>query len=318
MQSSGAAIAANEPNPENLQGIPRYVAATRPPFLIASVLPVFIGVAAAWYSSTSFNLFTGLLTLIGAILAHAGINVLNDYYDHLNGTDEQNTGRIFPFTGGSRFIQNKLLTPEQTFQLGIGLFLATIAIGLLLSYLSGPGLIAIGMIGLIIGWTYSAPPLMLNGRGFGELSVALGFGVIIPLGAAFVQTGKFDLISIYAGLTYALLVTNLLYINQFPDREADELAGKHHLVVRLGPDLARWGYLFIAGLAYLALVIFVLLEQLPGLCLLGLIAAPVSMAAGLQLIWYAKTPEKLSRAIQLTILSIVIEGVAITFAMSMA
>ena len=98
MQSTGATLAANEPSPEKIQGIPRYVAATRPPFLIASILPVFIGIAAAWYSSTSFNWFTGLLTLIGAILAHAGINVLNDYYDHLNGTDEQNTvGESIPF-----------------------------------------------------------------------------------------------------------------------------------------------------------------------------------------------------------------------------
>ena len=131
--SSTATIAPNEPTPESLKGIPRYVAATRPPFLIASVLPVFIGIASAWYMSHSFNLLTAILTLIGAILAHAGINVLNDYYDHLNGTDDQNTGRIFPFTGGSRFIQNKILTPEQTLQLGTGLILATIAIGLLLS-----------------------------------------------------------------------------------------------------------------------------------------------------------------------------------------
>jgi 1,4-dihydroxy-2-naphthoate octaprenyltransferase len=316
--SQTATIAANEPTPDKLQGVPKYIAATRPPFLIASVLPVLIGIGAAWHTHASFSLFTALLTLLGAILAQSGINVLNDYYDHLNGTDEQNTGRIFPFTGGSRFIQNKLLTPQQTLQFGLGLFGVTIAIGLILTFISGPELIIIGLIGLFIGWAYSAPPIKLNSNGFGELSVAFGFGIIIPLGAAYAQTGTLSMVPVYAAFAYALLVTNLLYINQFPDREADDKAGKHHLVVRLGADIAKWGYLVIATVAYLGLLALVLLEWLPALALLGLIAAPISMAAGLKLIWYAHTPEKLAGAIQLTILSIVIEGITITVAMSMA
>ena len=56
--------------------------------------------------------------------------MLNDYYDHLNGTDAANTGRLFPFTGGSRFIQNRVLTPGQTLAYGLALFAVVIGGGL--------------------------------------------------------------------------------------------------------------------------------------------------------------------------------------------
>jgi len=309
---------AGEPTPATVRGAARYVAATRPAFLIASLLPVLIGLATVEYSQISINPLTALLTLIGAIMAHAGINILNDYYDHLNGTDAANTDRLFPFTGGSRFIQNAVLTPKQTFYYGLVLFAGTIVIGLILAYLSGIELIFIGLAGLLVGWAYSAPPLMLSSRGLGELSVALGFGILIPLGTDFVQRGELSLLPMYAGFPYALLVTNLLYINQFPDLKADTLAGKHHWVVRLGTNRARWIYLVIALLAYGFLLAFILKGRLPETAMLGLMAAPISMAAGMLLVWNADQPQRLKTAIKLTILSIVIEGLSMSAALILA
>lgn len=141
----------------------RHFAATRPAFLTASLMACVIGFATAWHGGLAFDLPLVLITLLFALLAHAGVNVLNDCCDALNGTDAQNTQRIFSFTGGSRFIQNGMLTPAQT-------------------------------------------------RNFGFAPMS---GVAV------------------AGLSYALLGTNLLYINQFPDRAADTAAGKLHWVARL-------------------------------------------------------------------------------------
>src|SRR4030067_339316 len=97
----------------------RYFAATRPAFLTASLMACLIGLAIAWHDGLAFDVPLALVTLLFALLAHAGVNVLNDYYDALNGTDAQNTGRIFPFTGGSRFIQNGVLTLGQTRNFGL-------------------------------------------------------------------------------------------------------------------------------------------------------------------------------------------------------
>lgn len=294
----------------------RYFLATRPAFLLASLAPCFIGFATAHWSGVALRLDLALATLIGAALVHAGVNVLNDYYDALNGTDALNTERLFPFTGGSRFIQNGVLTTGQTARYGVLLLAAAGAIGVALALASGPLLWLIGLSGVLLGWAYSAPPLSLNSRGFGELSVALGFGVLIPAGADYVQRGAFDMLPIAAGVPYALLVANLLYINQFPDRRADDTAGKHHWVVRLGARRARWGYAAAAGTAYATLGLEIATGQLPTAAWPAALPAVPSAAAAWQLVRHAERPQALAPAIRFTILAAVSYALVLTVALA--
>jgi 1,4-dihydroxy-2-naphthoate octaprenyltransferase len=280
-------MAAVEPTREALRNpFRRYFLATRPAFLTAAVAPCFIGFATAYASGVRFDIAFAVFTLLGAVLAHAGINVLNDYYDALNGTDEINTERLFPFTGGSRFIQNGVLSTAETARFGV-----------------------------LLGWAYSAPPLSLNARGLGELSVALGFGVVIPWGADYVQRGAFDWLPILAGIPYALLVANLLYINQFPDRRADEAAGKHHWVVRLGVSRARWGYLGAVIVAYAVLASEIVTGVLPNAAWIALPPAALSFIAAGHLLRYAETPQALEPAIRFTILGALSHGLLLSIAL---
>ncbi|MEZ5480410.1 MAG: prenyltransferase, partial [Thiolinea sp.] len=156
-----------------------YWLATRPGFLLASLVPALTGAAAASYQGYPLHGGLLLLTLLGAGLVHAGMNVLNDYYDEQNGTDRRNSERLFPFTGGSRFIQNQVLSAAETLRFGSLLLLMVIIIGLGLAAISGAGLLGIGVAGLLLGWGYSAPPLQLNSRGWGEPSIAISFGLLI-------------------------------------------------------------------------------------------------------------------------------------------
>lgn len=287
---------------------------TRPAFLSVTLVGVILGLACAYHDLNRVDLWTGLLTLLAALAVHAGVNVVNDYYDSINGTDDANTDRIFPFTGGSRFIQNGVLSPRGTAALGYGLLAAVIPAGLLLAHLSGPGLLWIGLVGLIVGWAYSAPPLELNTRGLGELSVAIGFACIV-VGADFVQRRAWDSTPFAAGLSYSLFVTNLLFINQFPDRAADRAAGKLHWVARLRPAQARWGYVLIAAASGSVLVSGVARRCLPDMALFGLLALlPAVYAAG-ELFRYCETPQRLANAIKATILAAVVNGVVIAGAL---
>jgi 1,4-dihydroxy-2-naphthoate polyprenyltransferase len=286
----------------------RYFLATRPAFLAASAVPVLIGVALARYSGFAIDPLLALFTLLGAVVIHAGVNVLNDYYDDLNGTDALNQERLFPFTGGSRFIQNGVLTREQTALFGAALLGCGAMIGLWLSLHAGYGLIVIGLVGLFIGWAYSAPPFALNSHGFGEASIAVGFGLLIVTGADFVQRHHFDSLPLFASLPYALLATALLYLNQFPDRVADEQAGKRHWVVRLGVARARWGYLLLVTAAYGTLLALVVGTVLPAWALLGLLPLPISLSAAHGLLKNAQTVAKLVPAIVQTIQALVAHG----------
>jgi 1,4-dihydroxy-2-naphthoate octaprenyltransferase len=295
----------------------RFFLATRPPFLSVTLFAALIGLASAYASGVPLKPLTAILTVVFALVAHAGVNVLNDYYDALNGTDALNTERVFPFTGGSRFIQNGVLTMTETAVFGAALFGVTFIAGVFLTGSSGTGLLAIGAAGLLIGWAYSAPPLKLNSRGWGELCVALGFG-LITLGADYVQRGAFSWTPVAATVSYALLVTNILYINQFPDRKADAAVGKRHWVARLELRQARWGYVLIALLAYGWLVAAVIMKFLPALTLVSLLAAALSLRAARDLLRFAAEPARLVPAIPLSIAAASLHGLLLAASLALS
>jgi len=294
--------------------VQRYFLATRPAFLSVTLFGSLIGLGTAHASGVAIAWPTALVTLVFALLAHAGVNVLNDYYDALNGTDEMNTERVFPYTGGSRFIQNGVLTLAQTARFGVALFAAVMLAGIWLAAVSGRGLLAIGLAGLVIGWGYSAAPLRLNSRGAGELCVMAGFALIV-IGTDYVQRHAFASMPVVASVSYALLVTNVLYMNQFPDRKADAAAGKRHWVVRLPPEQARWGYVMIALAANAWLIGAALTGALPALALIALVAAIPSAQAAADLFRYAAQPRALTAAIRRTIAAALLHGLLLAGAL---
>ncbi len=292
-----------EPSRERLSHpVLRYLLATRPAFLTMTLAGCLLGLATALAGGAAFSWGAGLATLLLALMAHAGINVLNDYCDHLNGSDARNTQRIYPYTGGSRFIQNGILTPIQVQRFAMALLAATAAGGIALLSVAGPGLFWIGLAGLAIGWAYSAPPFRLNSRGWGEVSVVAGMGLIV-VGADYVQAGAFRSLPWLAGMPYALLAANILYINQFPDREADRASGKLHWVARLPPAVAAWGYGLILALAALVLAGGILAGGLPGMAAGALVSWIPAILAWRQLMRLAGTPGQLEPAIRHTLLA---------------
>lgn len=285
----------------------RYFAATRPAFLGVTLVGCLLGLAAAAADGVALDALTAFLTLAFALMAHAGINVLNDYYDALNGSDAANAERRFPYTGGSRFIQNGVLSQRATGVFGYALLAAVVPAGLWLAQRSAPGLLWIGFTGLAIGWAYSAPPFKFMSRGLGEAAVACGW-LIVVLGADYVQRGAFSATPLAAGVSYGLHVANLLFVNQFPDVKADAAAGKRNLVVRLGPQRARWLYPAISAAAFLWLAGAVLAGALPALALLALASAFPAQAAARLLLREARRPEALDPAIRATIGAALLHG----------
>jgi 1,4-dihydroxy-2-naphthoate octaprenyltransferase len=155
---------------------------------------------------------------------------------------------------------------------------------------------------LLAGWAYSAPPLKLQSRGLGEFAITAAWLVLV-VGSDFVQRRGFSFVPVATGLGYALLVANVLYVNQFPDIKADAQAGKNTVVVRLGTAQARWGYVLIALLAYGWQVLMVLLGNLSAVSLIALLPALASLAAARQLWPNADKPANLAPALKLTILA---------------
>ena len=304
-----------EPHPHQFSNrVALYFAATRPAFLSVTLAGALIGLGTAHADGVPINLLSAMLTVLFALVAHAGANVVNDYYDALSGTDANNTERLFPFTGGSRFIQNGTLSVQQTRAFGYALLAIVVPAGLWLSAQSGPGLLVIGAAGLLIAWAYSAPPLQMMARGTGELAIVGGW-LLVVLGTDFVQRGAFSALPLLMGMPFALLVAAILYINQFPDRAADAAANKRTVVVRLGAQSARWGYCLIVGAAYLWLAGAVIWGAAPAIAAVGLVPAVLSAIAATRLVQHANNPAQLAPAIKATIAAANVHGLVVSAAL---
>lgn len=258
---------------------PLWVIKLRAPFFTADLVPVLLGTALAWARTGTFNLWYFLLTLLGAVCLNAGTNMVNDYFDHVWGSDEVNTEFANPFTGGSRLIQMGLVKPKEMLWQGIGFFVAGSLIGLFLAYTRSWAVLWIGLFGVFCGYFYTAPPFRLAGTGLGELVVGLCFGPLMVLGAYVVQTRTLAWEPVIASLPVMLLITLVLWINEFQDAPADAAVGKTHLVVRLGRRRATTVYGALLAGVYLSLVAGVLFAGVTPFALVGLLTAPLAWKA---------------------------------------
>lgn len=253
--------------------------ATRPGFLTASLVPALLGAAEAWRLNRAFHPGYLILTIVALLCVHGGMNVINDYCDYRNNTDNINKKALPPFSGGSGLIQRGELSARGTLLLSIILLITGSALGLYLALKVSALLFLIGGAGLLSGIFYSAPPLFLAGRGLGELVVGLDFGLLTVLGSFVVQRGGLTAGPVFASLPLSFLISALLYMNEFPDVEADRACGKLNLVVRLGPHRAVQGLYLIIISAYLCLVAGVLLGYLPLFSLAALFSLPLALRA---------------------------------------
>ncbi len=253
--------------------------AVRAPFFTGTVVPVVIGAVDAARVGR-FDLILFVLCLIGALSFHGSANVLNDYYDYRGGTDNINRYHNI-FSGGSRMIQDGLMTPGQTFALGAGLLALGVAVGLYLVYRAGIVVLFFGLMGTILVLIYSVPRwgLAYIGHGLGELAVALGFGPLMVLGTYYVLTGTLSRSAWFLSIVPALLIALILFVNGYPDFDADLATRKRTGVVTLGRSAARYAYALILIATYLSVVVGVVIGIIPALSLLSLLTIPISVVA---------------------------------------
>lgn len=254
--------------------------ATRPKFFPASVLPVLAGTAWGAYAANQFDLYVFSLALLATVCVHAASNVLNDVGDEIIGTDRRNEQRIYPYTGGSRFIQMGILTQSRMARLGVALLVIAALAGLALFIEKGPVVLLFGVAGIALGVLYSLGPVKLSAIGLGETAVAIAFGVLPVTGAAWLQGATIDMTLLLFSLPVSAWVAAILLINEVPDIEADAASGKGTLPVRLGLSGTSLLYLLIHASALLVIVTLTLQGHLP-------LLAPLAPVGLMILAWRA-------------------------------
>lgn len=220
-------------------------------------------------------------------------NAWGDVYDYDSGTDlavkpEDRTN----FSGGKRVLVDALLSRRQTWAIAFGFGAAGVILGALMVVLREPALLWTGAIGLALGWSYHGPPLQLAYRGFGELDVVLCYGPLVAVSTGLLMSHSVSLDVFWLSLPLGIFIAAFLWVNEFPDFQADRSAGKYNLVARLGKHRASRVLPLIYLVGFGLLLAFPLLGGLPKQVWLGFAALPTALLAQY---WTWREPETFHR-----------------------
>ncbi len=243
--------------------------AARPRSLTATYVPIALA-GAITLGDNVFNLFRFVLSLIAALALQIGANLVNEYADHVRGSDTQKVA------GMGMVIKDAVLTPRRVLIGAVVTIVTGSLIGLFLVTQSGILVLWIGIIGVLVVILYTAGPVPLAYIGMGDIAVFICFGPLMVLGAYYVIAGgQLDATTVItplvASIPVAFLVTAILHGNNMRDMEADRAANKRTLPVLFGLRFARAEYVFLVGGAYAALIILVAAGRIPWLGLVALV-----------------------------------------------
>ncbi len=228
-----------------------WIQAIRAPSLSAAAIPVLLGVAVAAREGF-FSFGRMILALVGAMAIQAGTNLINDYYDFRSGADSEQS------LGPSMVIQRGLLSADQVWRGGIVAFAIGALIGLVLVYLCGWPILAIGIPSVAAGYFYTASPVSLAYVALGELTVFIFMGPAIVVGAYFVMAMHFSASAIWASIPLGFLVAGILHANNIRDIESDTRHGKRTLATMLGRAGANYELITLDVAAYVTTIVAII------------------------------------------------------------
>lgn len=245
----------------------------RPRFLLISVALALLGTSIAWQNGF-VSLRYAVLAFIGLLLWQVSVQVLNDYFDYKSGVDLKT--RRTPFTGGSGILPTHLLRPGSVLKFGLLSFALAVPIWVYLIIVKGLLLLPVIGVGAVCVLVYT--PFLTRWR-LGELSSALGLGILPILMFYFVQTGGYSAEAAVAAIPAGMLIFDVHLLNEFPDVEADKTGGDKTLPIILGRPKAAWLYLVGTGAVYAWSIAWAAAGVMPLSTLVSLMTIPLALWA---------------------------------------
>jgi 1,4-dihydroxy-2-naphthoate octaprenyltransferase len=276
--------------------------ASRKTALGQSVMPYVLGtlLAVATVVYTGFaidgtNVALMVIGLLGVILAHSGINLLDDYFDYTGGAvkarRELENGGMRARMGKCSYFESGV-TPEDTRRVATLFIVIALLLGVVVLVLRGWPVAVFALVTLVLGVAYAGPPLRLSYHGLGELIVGIICGPLVVIAAYYVALGEIQPIAILASIPAGLLTINILNAHSIMDFESDKAANRITTVGLMGSKMA--GFVFgvlLVVVSYASVVAAVLLGVFSVFTLAVLITLPMSIAFIRMLFLYIKEPE---------------------------
>lgn len=248
---------------------------TRANFLPLTIVIVSAGLAAGLYAHRIFKPVDALIVFIGATLTHVAVNVFNNYFDYRSGIDARTLKT--PFSGGVEILAKGIMRPSAALAIGIASFLGAAVVGFYFLSRMFYTLLPILIYGLVAICLYT--PALSKIHGLSEIIAGSGFG-LMGLGAYVTQTGLIDATGIAVFVPVTILVGLLLFLNEFPDVEADKAGGRRHFVILLGKKRSAWAYVVCLAATYVSVLVAATIGAAPLTVLVSFATVPLAYKAG--------------------------------------
>jgi 1,4-dihydroxy-2-naphthoate octaprenyltransferase len=212
--------------------IPKLLRIIRIHIVLGGALAFSLGALLAIVGGGSFDPLRFVLGYAVMLLGDLSTHYSNDYFDVE--VDKHIKQKKF-FAGSAILVNNPhLRSISRSISVTLLLFSNILAVGLVL-FLGAPLEFFIVILGAsLVGWFYSAPPLRLISRGFGEVAVACVTGFAIPGLGYLTVRGQFDPLFVYFAVPFVMYGLMLSLSLEAPDAEIDHKGGKRNLAVRKG------------------------------------------------------------------------------------
>lgn len=243
--------------------------AFRPKTLTAALVPCLAGTALAFQLKHQFDSQVLVLALLATCFIQIGTNLVNDAIDFKKGADTET--RIGP----RRITQAGIFSARAVMAMAAICFLCAVLCGVPLVMKGGLPILAIGIVSLMMGYSYTTGPFPLAYLGLGDLFVILFFGLVAVNGIFFLHTQAWSLEAFVLGLQIGFHATVLIAINNLRDIEGDRLVNKKTLAVRFGKKFSRYEIAFLV-LAPFALNIFWVFKGALVAAMVSLLALPLA------------------------------------------
>lgn len=249
--------------------------AIRPFAFTVSLIPPLLGGIIAMIDNPGMkpNIFRLALTAIGCMTAHAGANLLSDYYDFKARVD-----RVGAF-GSSGLLVSGAMAPSGILRGAWTAFFTAALIGAYLVCVT-PGrafLVGLVLMGGGLAVFYTAAPVALKYRALGDMAVFLAFGPAMVLGAYYVQAHRFSWVPVLYALPIALLVDAVLHSNNLRDMENDRAVNIKTVPILIGLSRAKAMYCGLVFGAYAVILMLIGLAGLTPFSLLVFLSLPLAM-----------------------------------------
>ena len=243
--------------------------ASRPPFFIATLIPLTIGWILAG-SNGNWHPWRFFMITMGALMVHLATNLSNDYFDYIQGTDDG------PSIGGSRVIQEGKISPAALKRAIILLyFCAFIVAFYLMATLDLWLMFPVVLFSFFSSLFYVAPPIRYGYHGLGEVFVGINMGPIMVVGTYWVVAERLDWLPLCISLPVGLMVAAILYYQSIPDIQTDRAVGKKTIAVRLGRKGAIRGLILFWGVIYTSIITLTGTGHLNRLAFVCLFSIPI-------------------------------------------